>query len=1455
MRMPRFVAGLALTAFVLASSLIAKDRPNYDALANSPESKDLSADAKAKAEKLVKHGTTMQMEKRLGVPNFLFASAEAAHYKEEQGGGTPEETAARGHMAKFSSLYRLDDVDLATAEIKGIHNTGRGAVIVQLRQRIDGVEVFRDEMKVVMNQQLDLVAMSGYIPTWTKDRTGAFTLSPDQAIALSFQDLTDAEIESSSLEWRESRDEFDFFTLSAQTEGAVNLHMVEPSRVKRVMFDLPEGLEPAYYLELNVSSPDSTDSDFYAYVISAVDGRLLFRNNLTSQDSFSYRVWADSSGKFIPFDGPQGTTGTPHPTGLPDGFQAAFVPPALVTLQNSPFSKNDPWLPPGATQTLGNNVEAYADLITPDGFTPASIDFHADVTSPNTFDYIYDTALSPQSSLNQQKAAIVQLFFMNNFLHDWYYDSGFDEPSGNAQTSNFGRGGRESDSIRAEGQDFSGRNNANMSTPADGGRPRMQMFIFNGNAAHTLTGNSPTAIARNFSNNTASFGPQAFDITAPVVQANPVDGCATFINPADVAGKIAFVDRGTCNFNVKVQNAQLAGAVGAIVANVAASTDPETAPAMGGTATIPVTIGSLSLGFSDGNLFRANFGSGIVVRLFREAPIDRDGTIDNQVIAHEWGHYISNRLVGNASGLNTNTSRGMGEGWGDFHAMLLTVREEDALVASNANYNGVYGIAGYVTSGGGNNGYYFGIRRVPYSTDMTKDPLTFKHISNGVPITGAPIAFGAAGTNNAEVHNTGEVWTTMLWECYAALLRDTLGSSPRLTFTEAQDRMKDYLVAAYKLTPNSPTFLEARDAVLAAAFANDPKDFVLFAKAFAKRGAGIRAVAPDRFSATNSPGLVESFVSGNDIEFRNASLTDGFNGCDRDGFLDNGETGILSLTVKNSGTGLLSATTATITSTNPNVSFPNGNVLHLPATNPFDILTGQLPVRLEGASGIQLADLKIDLNDPDLALGPPPANTLGLRGNFDVVPNQSQSDDVESPSSPWTTTGTTANRWTRSEITAGDHRWLGPDPGVTSDQSLISPTLQVGTDPFSFTFIHRFGFEFTGTNFFDGGVIEISTDNGTTWTDIGNLASPTYNGTLVATGTNPLRGRKAYIGNQAAQIPVTVSLGTAFANQAVKVRFRTGTDVTASGFGWEIDNLTFSGITNTPFPILVPDRGLCIAVTKTTLATSGTPSIYGQNVTFSSLVSANNPAEGIPTGTVAFREGPSTLATGALDGAGNASFNTSALTAGSHQVQAFYGADSFFKSSASPVVTQLIGQATTTVSLASSANPSRRGDSVSFLATVSPQFGGTVSGTVQFIQIKEDDDGDDDGDHMANRGSSEADKHSDKDGGDEKHRVLLGVAAVDSSGHATFTTSNLKTGRHLIIAVYSGDNNLTGSTSGVVRQLVKGKGGKEDKGDKDDRSSLAVPASSILYSVRNSSALSTVVARPEEIYLLTYANL
>ena len=119
----------------------------------------------------------------------------------------------------------------------------------------------------------------------------------------------------------------------------------------------------------------------------------------------------------------------------------------------------------------------------------------------------------------------------------------------------------------------------------------------------------------------------------------------------------------------------------------------------------------------------------------------------------------------------------------------MTVKPEDASVPSNPGYSGVYSVAGYVMSNSitPSNAYYFGIRRYPYSTDLSKDPLTFRHIQDGVALpSGPPVAFGADGASNSEVHNTGEVWCSMLWECYASLLRDT----GRLTFDQARDRMR-----------------------------------------------------------------------------------------------------------------------------------------------------------------------------------------------------------------------------------------------------------------------------------------------------------------------------------------------------------------------------------------------------------------------------------------------------------------------------------------------------------------------------------------------------------------------------------------------------------------------------------------------------------------------------------------
>ena len=1192
----RRLLGFVLLSCAALTTDLAKDRSHYDEATVKGRSNPRVFRLEEPDRALVRPGTMLSVDERFGVPAFVWAAPRGgdaagpspAAGRSVTGGVSSAAQAARAHLTEYARLYGLSADDVQSAVAGTVHDTGRGGIIVSLRQQSGGIEVFRNEIRILMNRDHDLIALSGYLrgaaalgrPPYR------FDLPPAEAVARSLDDYLGGRrapfdaASLSSLGYRTGG--FESFELKATHQGPPGLTMTDPARVKKVLFDLPGGAEPAWYVEIVVGETDDTDADYYAYVVSATDGRVLFRHDLTASDSYSYRVWADTTGLRAPQDGPQGNAATPHPTGLPDGYQAPFVAPGLIALQNGPISTNDPWLPPAATVTQGNNAHAFADLFAPDGFS--SGDIVASTTSPGVFDRTYNTAQTPGVNQTQQMAAVTQLFYDVNFLHDWFYDAGFDEPSGNAQTNNYSRGGAGNDSIRAEAQDSGGRNNANMSTPADGGRPRMQMYVWDGNGPESLTIGAPAAIAGVYGVNVATYGPTVFNTTAEIVRAidaagagTTTDGCDPITSP--VAGKIAFIDRGLCSFVVKTQNAQNAGAIGAIIANVPASVSPDVAPGMTGTPTITITIGTVSLNLSDGDLIRAQLGGTVSGTLLRQSGIDRDGTIDNQIVAHEWGHYISNRLIGNAVGLVNNQGRGMGEGWGDFHALLQTIRAQDATAPAGPNFTGTYGLAGYVSSGGGNNGYYYGIRRYPYSTEFNRNGLFFRHIGSGAPLTStAPVQFGSSGVGNQEVHSTGEVWATMLLECYAALLRD-----PRYTFDQAQDRMVDYLVAGYKLTPSSPTVLEARDAILSAAISRDFADYVLFVKAFARRGAGHLAVAPPRDSFGNQ-GAVESYQPSIDLYFSGATLDDSVTSCDNDGVLDNSETGHLTFTLRNVGTIALDDTTVTVTSTNPKVSFPGGNTVVMPPMPAGAVVARSVNVLMTGATGLQQIDFTIAYTDPAFRIPGTATATSSHRANHNDAANQTATDDVESSVGRWTIGGNGSlgsSGAFRRIGTPYSHVWFAPDVNGSSDQWLISPSMHVAaTGSFSFSFSHRYVFEYEPDPllYYDGGVIEISTNGGGVWTDIGASASQPYTGVLESGSGNPLQNRSAYAsfspGYPAFQT-VTVSLGTAYQGQNVLVRFRAGSDSNADDYGWEIDNIVFNNVTNLPFNALIPDPGNC----------------------------------------------------------------------------------------------------------------------------------------------------------------------------------------------------------------------------------------------------------------------------------------
>src|SRR5262249_1428993 len=144
----------------------------------------------------------------------------------------------------------------------------------------------------------------------------------------------------------------------------------------------------------------------------------------------------------------------------------------------SPFGWHDTDGIAGAefTDTRGNNVDAHLDRNDDDLPDPLpgrpdggpTLDF-----SGFTLDPTQQPTVLPNHNL-----AHVNLFSLNNIVHDIHYQYGFAEAAGNFQVNNYGRGGLGSDAVQADAQDGGGTNNANFATPPDGSPPRMQMYLF-----------------------------------------------------------------------------------------------------------------------------------------------------------------------------------------------------------------------------------------------------------------------------------------------------------------------------------------------------------------------------------------------------------------------------------------------------------------------------------------------------------------------------------------------------------------------------------------------------------------------------------------------------------------------------------------------------------------------------------------------------------------------------------------------------------------------------------------------------------------------------------------------------------------------------------------------------------------------------------------------------------------
>jgi len=242
---------------------------------------------------------------------------------------------------------------------------------------------------------------------------------------------------------------------------------------------------------------------------------------------------------------------------------------------------------------------------------------------------------------------------------------------------------------------------------------------------------------------------------------------------------------------------------------------------------------------------------------------------------------------------------------------------------------------------------------------------------------------------------------------------------------------------------------------------------------------------------------------------------------------------------------------------------------------------------LNGAVGVETTDFQISIVAPELELPSGLNVTATHRLNYDEIPAATATESVESANPGWTISGSAValpnvTSWQRRALSPIRHVWWGPDnngqiddtkASLPDEQNLVSPILHVGTAPLAISFQHRFSFE---NGAWDGGVIEISSDNGGSWTDIGTAV---YNGLTNPATSAPIgASRRAFVNRMTGWpnfVPVTLNVGTAYAGQDVRIRFRIGADQSTGAPGWDIDDINVSGLTNTPFTAIAGNVRVC----------------------------------------------------------------------------------------------------------------------------------------------------------------------------------------------------------------------------------------------------------------------------------------
>lgn len=509
-------------------------------------------------------------------------------------------------------------------------------------------------------------------------------------------------------------------------------------------------------------------------------------------------------------------------------------------------------------------------------------------------------------------------------------------------------------------------------------------------------------------------------------------------------------------------------------------------------------------GGSTCNARMSTFADGVNARMQMFTCGTRDGDFDNLVIAHEFGHGISKRLVGgpNTTGCLDNQEQ-MGEGWSDFFGLVMTMEPGDTPEKPRT-------VGTYLDQQPANGP---GFRHYPYSTNMTVNPITYDTLY---------------ASRFSSAHGVGTIWCTMLWDLNWALI-DQYGWDADLYNGTGGNNMAMHLVTlGLKLLPCGPGFVDGRDAILAA-------DRVLYSganecliwNAFAKRGLG--------FSA--SQGSSANRLDGSEAyDFPPSCAV------------------LLQKTVDKQTASPGEEITYTIYATNK-LPFDENNI----------DLKDFLPQDLEYVSSSPTATVS-----GQVVTWPTFGLTAGGNTSFTLTAKVKESttpadlnflDDLESGTANWivTTSETATWNYQSAQSNSSSHAYFCPGAGVSSNPILTLIRPSGISDSSELIFHHSFDIEISNAGAFayDGGVVEISTDFGETWEDLGDkITQNGYNFPHLAAGAQD----SVFSGQSGGWIETKVDLSS-YADEQVLIRFQMKYDVSEFEEGWYIDDVRITNQT------------------------------------------------------------------------------------------------------------------------------------------------------------------------------------------------------------------------------------------------------------------------------------------------------